>query len=1237
MTSTASAGGAAGACGVGLQDRVFAWGATALVAEQTLPDDLLPGTVVRVGAQTGFVLDDVSVLTDADAYALFQVKAGLSLGTTEGSALADAVKQAVEQYLTGMVPTAGGAPRRVEPGRDALVICTDGTAPASVRDDLRMAVARTGRQPPGTALGFELTVPQDEALDVLLKHVRRSWATGDHGAPTDEQLRAFLRLLRLIKVDAKPGQPEYASSVATLGTVVPAHKGATAWSLLVDKGHVASEDRLWLDRAELGVALLNADLVLAPPLKHRQDIEVLRVLSASNSHALEDSAVLPIPGNLHVPRRIGYELAEAVRDGGVLLVGDAGVGKTGLAASLARDLVAHQEVVLLRAADVAGTNRVALRHPLVEVLRAWTGPPATLVVDGLDAVRGSEDRAFLARVVESLAGSRWQVLATVRTFDVCHNAVLRDAFAGGPVSVEPGRVDPRLVGVRHLLVGDLTDEELEPVLPGAPALAEFLAQAAPELRALLRNPFNLRLASRLVADASGADWDRLSAVRTRLGLLDEYWERRVNTQDVTARAALLERLCRQMLMARDLRALEQEPTVTAVDSAAVEGLLMENVLSVDAGMIAGARRVLVFSHNILFDYAAARYVLIDPVGSAGLLAELDRDPSLPLVARPSFDIVVDRLWEHGTTGLFWPVCLELAASPHLLASLAFAGRLLSLLREPDDLQPLVTVLTEQPQDAQAPTAAHSLTSHLVGALRAAVLPDNDVPGAAEPVAMLALRLAESAQTTRLYTNAALCVDLLTGLQSRLALAPGAVGAPTRAIAVGALLDACRTDPVSMEKVAGAVCRQLPAAISVDPAVSDAVERLLDDEEALRQWGGTVLGYLPDVVRVLLVTKRALARRMASIVWGFHEQRDEQVTFAGGALLPFRESRVQQAQHGAYRLGELFGELCAADLVGAALIFCDVAATGIMASSTAATAPQDWPLVTSTATGWLQYGYHLEFDAHGAATMMAEAIGAELARRARDGVDTSAAVTVLVNGLRNTAAWAALLGGGEDKEALGRALLPVLASGSLLAHPDTHENAGRLLAALAQAQAPVPSAELEAAVAAAGEIAAAQGMSMRLMDELLGCLRPNAVTSAPLVSRLDELAPAGGPPPLTPRAQVTATVTPWSMVDDLREQGVQLTPDVEVVMRGLHSEYVLAANSRDDRPEAERQLPDTFLSADAALAEQPDLDGRLIALLVQAAALLAADPRVLPRTSVGDRVVQVLLDAAGSDDAGHFLQ
>ena len=213
---------------------------------------------------------------------------------------------------------------------------------------------------------------------------------------------------------------------------------------------------------------------------------------------------------------------------------------------------------------------------------------------------------------------------------------------------------------------------------------------------------------------------------------------------------------------------------------------------------------------------------------------------------------------------------------------------------------------------------------------------------------------------------------------------------------------------------------------------------------------------------------------------------------------------------------------------------------------------------------------------------------------------------------------------------------MLASGTLLAHPETHENAALLLAALAEADPPVPPAELEAAVAAAGEIATAQGMSPRVMDELLGCLRPDAVTSAVLVSRLDELAPAGGPPPLTPHAPAPGTPDSWSAVDDWMEQGLEPTPDLEVVVRRLHREYALAVEGRDERPEADRQLPDAFLSADAALVGQPNLNKRLRMLLVQAAAVLAWDTRVLPGTPLGERVIQTLLDASGSEDAGGFL-
>jgi hypothetical protein len=104
----ASSGGSGGARGVGLQDLVFAWAASYLVAEAPLPGLSLPGRVVQIGAQTGLDVDDVAVLTDQSAFALFQAKAGLKLGKAEDSPLAEAVRQLVTQYLTG--PPARSAP-----------------------------------------------------------------------------------------------------------------------------------------------------------------------------------------------------------------------------------------------------------------------------------------------------------------------------------------------------------------------------------------------------------------------------------------------------------------------------------------------------------------------------------------------------------------------------------------------------------------------------------------------------------------------------------------------------------------------------------------------------------------------------------------------------------------------------------------------------------------------------------------------------------------------------------------------------------------------------------------------------------------------------------------------------------------------------------------------------------------------------------------------------------------------
>jgi hypothetical protein len=93
-TSAASAGGSGGASGVGFQDLVFGWAAAPLVAEESLLIPLVAGTVVRVGAQTGFYVDDVAALTHLGNAVFFQAKIGLALNSAGNSPLAEALEQA---------------------------------------------------------------------------------------------------------------------------------------------------------------------------------------------------------------------------------------------------------------------------------------------------------------------------------------------------------------------------------------------------------------------------------------------------------------------------------------------------------------------------------------------------------------------------------------------------------------------------------------------------------------------------------------------------------------------------------------------------------------------------------------------------------------------------------------------------------------------------------------------------------------------------------------------------------------------------------------------------------------------------------------------------------------------------------------------------------------------------------------------------------------------------------------
>lgn len=1230
VTSAASSGGAAGAGGVGLQNQVFAWAASAAVVERALLKPIVAGRVVRVGAQTGFAVDDVAAETDSGAWALFQVKARLGLGAAEDSALADALGQAVEQYLRGTVPDSTGGQRPLDPTRDAIVLCTDGDAPANVRTHLAKALERTGGQPPGTRIGHELTAPEDAALNVALTHVRRHWTADGRAAATAEDLRALCRLVTVVVVDADDGDPDRATAIAELRAVVPAGQADQAWSVLVDEAQDASTDRGYRDRPRLADALVRGSVDIAPAVRFAADVARLTVASAANHTAFAAAARLPVPGGLRIERAAAAEIPDTPGEGGLLIVGGAGCGKSAIAHAIAVARGRTGPVLLLQAGDVAGTNRLPLAEPLADVLRGWPGPPATLVVDGVDALRGSDDRDVVGRLVATLSGTRWEVVATVRAFDARHSASLQKAFPGGPLCGHPEHRDPRLPGVRHVEVRDLDDTELA-ALGSATPLGAVVGEAGPDLLALLRNPFNLSLAAGLLAaPAPGARAD-LSAARTRTGLLGAYWHWRVRDDDATAREALLARLSVLMTSTRALKAAEAEPAVLATDSTALAALLSRNVLAAADGAFPGSRRVLTFAHNILFDYAVALYVLDPGPDGDGLVRALDQDPALPLVARPSLELLADLLWEHRATGPFWQVCLGTAESGHSLASLAFAGRLARLATGQDDLQPLAAADgTTQGQPAGRPGRTHTTIRHVVGAVRApSLLSDDEAALAAPALAEVAVALAGRAAES--YGDAALSLDLLTSLRLRLPAGPTGPAAARRAEAAVAVLDACRADPTRYEPLAAPALRLVTRSVAADSSSADAVARLLDDEPALRQWGGTVLTWLPDAAVALAATDPALARQIARAVVSFNETRDETVGFAGGPLLALQESRSQQAAHGAFLLARAFPDLCAADLTTAAAVFCDIVAESDPSTADPARARADWPVDAPGVEGWLEHGRDLSLiGPHRTGATAARALADALAA-APDGT-AAAPVAVLVDGLRSAAAWGGLMSACSHPARLGAVLLPALSSGALLAHGDSHEGAARMLKALADGRA-APPAVLDGLVAAAAQAAARNDMSGRNTDELVGCLRPDDIAAPELKARLERLG-AAGPPPVTPRMRVTATTTPWSWLDGLKDDGVEIPPGTEAASRALDA----AMDARRDRTQAPGggALPAAFTAAEAAFAADPSLHGRFRHQLADAATLLAADPAAAPGTPLGAAVLDVLLDSAESPEAGRFV-
>ena len=1068
-----SAGGTRTAGGVGHEGRCLAWAAAYMLTEESVPRWASGRRVAGVGGQTNRPVDDVGLVTDEGGWVTIQAKKGMRVDKRPGGGLGEAVRQLIEIDEAGVPEGPSGILRPLEPGRDLVLILSDDSAAQTVNRNLAPVVSRLRDLLPDVPV-TEAAPNRDqaEALGALKAQLERCWKERWARDLTDADFRRLTRVLSVRALRIAEDGEDYATTVRVMlrDLAGDATSAETLWKALLTEGQRLAEERAYLGRDGL-IKILDAQgIVLRPVARLRSDIETLRSLSRVNTGLLGEEASIAAPdGPVRLTRSVEPALLGAA--GNVAVTGVPGSGKTVLLSALAEATQATHDVAVLRAEDLRSSKAATraelnLRHDLAEVLVGWTGQrPGLLLIDGIDQARGPEAPDWLPSLAAELSGTRWQVVATIRSFDLKSSSRWKGMFRGTPVAA--AAADPELAGVRHLLVDDLAGEELDVLRSASPRLATLLDEASPRLRELLANPFNLDLAGQLLADGDAS----FLQVHTRAELLAEYWRRRIGQPPAAwDRTRTLRALVRQML-AGGRQAISSLDLPAEATGEALTDLHRSGVLRQAAARPGRIDVPTGFAHPMLFDYAVAMLSLGD-LGQPGSLADvLDDDPNLAMTVRPSLEYRLGDAWAADPSRRdFWHLVLRLAGkgSGHPLAAGECARVAAMQVNDIADLATLAAAATGAATDPAGRWGCGE--ARLLAFLLAAAAERSRRREAMSCIDALTCDLARQARAADDVDLAVAAAQLPVRAEGTRNTAAGTPGYLWNAAAAADCMAVALKDLDDQRRImlADPAARLLALAAAADPAAVAPVVAAVIDPGALHAWGMKAIRHLTRVLPAIARKDPGLAIAVGAAPWQYEETRRTPTPMLGSAIHELSSNLKQDVDGERYTVGSRFAELIQADPAAATTLLLTILQLPRMHQFPAA----DWR--EPPAAG--QDAALIFAGGHQVLTNMVDALAqgmqdlAEAGGRAGPGVGQ--AVTVLdqivgrlVGELHHGEAWKRLLAraAAASSADLARALLPALSTATLYAHHETWNEAAHAACRAVPLMAPEEFAQVQDAV------------------------------------------------------------------------------------------------------------------------------------------------------------------------------